>query len=365
MFDSDWGAWVWAIITLLLLAGEVLAPGAFMLWLAFAAAAMFVVTWLFPGLPFLAQAVLFTVLGFTSILIYRRYFRNREPQSDQPALNRRTQQLIGRVVPLERAIERGTGRVQIADAYWTVAGPDLPDFLRWAPRLGVIIVRCRTGAGVMVRLGVTVEDHRQACATSLLPSATIFADTMKDLREAAALFELEPAPPFDILELLPQGLRHAGPQEGPIVAAVLHQDPQRALGQTTGTLEVEVGQHQQLDRQVARQHAGQLGQAAHAEAVLAAAQQGFDLVPNSYFITERRQEELKKAQDTLEWSTQLYEKGFVERTELERDELAFKRNGILLEQARRAQSLLVAYEQPKEAARLQGEKAGFWLKGHR
>ncbi len=69
------------------------------------------------------------------------------------------------------------------------------------------------------------------------------------------------------------------------------------------------------------------------------------------------EEELKKAQDTLEWSTQLYEKGFVERTELERDELAFKRNGILLEQARRAQSLLVAYEQPKEEARLQGEKA--------
>ncbi len=126
MFDSDWGAWVWAIVTLLLLAGEVLAPGAFMLWLAFAAAAMFVVTWLFPDLPFLAQAVLFTVLGFTSILTYRKYFRNREPQSDQPALNRRTQQLIGRIVPLERAIERGTGRVQIADAYWTVAGPDLP-----------------------------------------------------------------------------------------------------------------------------------------------------------------------------------------------------------------------------------------------
>ena len=32
----------------------------------------------------------------------------------------------GRIVPLERAIERGTGRVQIADAYWEVRGPDLP-----------------------------------------------------------------------------------------------------------------------------------------------------------------------------------------------------------------------------------------------
>ena len=126
MFESETSAWLWAAITLLLLAGEVLVPGAFMLWLGFAAAAMFVITWLFPDLPFLAQAVLFTVLGFTSILVYRKWYRNREPESDQPALNRRTQQLIGRIVPLERAIERGTGRVQIADAYWTVAGPDLP-----------------------------------------------------------------------------------------------------------------------------------------------------------------------------------------------------------------------------------------------
>lgn len=126
MFETETSAWLWAAITLLLIAGEVLVPGAFMLWLAFAAAAMFVITWLFPDLPFLAQAVLFTVLGFSSILAYRKWYRNREPVSDQPALNRRTQQLIGRIVPLERAIERGSGRVQIADAYWTVAGPDLP-----------------------------------------------------------------------------------------------------------------------------------------------------------------------------------------------------------------------------------------------
>jgi membrane protein implicated in regulation of membrane protease activity len=30
------------------------------------------------------------------------------------------------VVPLERAIVNGHGRVQIADAYWDVVGPDLP-----------------------------------------------------------------------------------------------------------------------------------------------------------------------------------------------------------------------------------------------
>jgi membrane protein implicated in regulation of membrane protease activity len=117
----------WAVVALLLVAAEVMAPGAFMLWLAFAAAAMFVLAWLFPEMPIVLQAVLFVVLGFSSILAYRKWLQQRqEPESDQPALNRRTAQLVGRIVPLERAIERGTGRVQIADAYWEVSGPDLP-----------------------------------------------------------------------------------------------------------------------------------------------------------------------------------------------------------------------------------------------
>ena len=38
-------------------------------------------------------------------------------------LNRRAEQLIGRVVPLERAIVDGSGRVQIADAFWDVRRP--------------------------------------------------------------------------------------------------------------------------------------------------------------------------------------------------------------------------------------------------
>lgn len=117
----------WAAVALLLVAAEVMAPGAFMLWLAFAAAAMFVLAWLFPGMPIVLQAVLFVVLGFSSILAYRKWLQQQqEPENDQPALNRRTAQLVGRIVPLERAIERGTGRVQIADAYWEVSGPDLP-----------------------------------------------------------------------------------------------------------------------------------------------------------------------------------------------------------------------------------------------
>ena len=125
--DMRWDVFAWAVFALVLFALEVMAPGAFMLWLAFAASAVLVVVWAVPGLSFLLQAVLFVVLGFVSILIYRKWFLGNDlAPTDQPALNRRTDQLLGRVVVLQSAIERGSGRVQIADAYWTVSGADLP-----------------------------------------------------------------------------------------------------------------------------------------------------------------------------------------------------------------------------------------------
>ncbi len=125
--EMRWDVFAWAVFALVLFALEVMAPGAFMLWLAFAASAVLVIVWAVPGLSFLLQAVLFVVLGVVSILIYRKWFRgNDDAPTDQPALNRRTDQLLGRVVVLQSAIERGSGRVQIADAYWTVSGADLP-----------------------------------------------------------------------------------------------------------------------------------------------------------------------------------------------------------------------------------------------
>jgi membrane protein implicated in regulation of membrane protease activity len=121
-----WDVFAWAAVALLLFAAETLAPGAFMLWLGFAAVAVFLGVLLVPGIPVLAQAAAFVVLSFISIQVYRTWFRTHERPSDQPALNRRTAALVGQVVTLERPIVDGRGRVQIADAFWDVTGPDLP-----------------------------------------------------------------------------------------------------------------------------------------------------------------------------------------------------------------------------------------------
>src|SRR5688500_2527410 len=121
-----WDVFAWAAIALLLFAAEALAPGAFMLWLGFAAVAVFLAVLLVPGIPVLAQAAAFIVLSFISSQVYRKWFRLRERQSDQPALTRRTAALVGRVVRLDHGIVQGRGRVQIADAFWDVSGPELP-----------------------------------------------------------------------------------------------------------------------------------------------------------------------------------------------------------------------------------------------
>ena len=121
-----WDVFAWGVAALLLFAAEALAPGAFMLWLGFAAVIVFLGVLLVPGTTLLTQAVAFVVLSVISIQVYRTWFRGKQRASDQPLLNRRVAQLVGRVVPLERGIVNGRGRVQIADALWDVVGPELP-----------------------------------------------------------------------------------------------------------------------------------------------------------------------------------------------------------------------------------------------
>ncbi|MET0808558.1 MAG: NfeD family protein [Pseudoxanthomonas sp.] len=121
-----WDVVSWAAVALLLFAAEAMAPGAFMLWMGFAAVVVFVAVLLVPGIPLLGQVAAFILLSFVSIQIYRRWFRRSEPESDRPHLTQRANTLVGHVATLDQAILNGRGRVQIADAFWEVEGPELP-----------------------------------------------------------------------------------------------------------------------------------------------------------------------------------------------------------------------------------------------
>src|SRR5690606_28302126 len=121
-----WDVTTWAVLALALIAAETLAPGAFLLWMGFAAAAMLLLVLLLPGLPLLAQVALFVVLSFLSIQVYRRWFRGRGRQGDRPLCAGRAEQGIGPVAPLEPASGTGGRRTTGGDALCTVEGPHLP-----------------------------------------------------------------------------------------------------------------------------------------------------------------------------------------------------------------------------------------------
>jgi membrane protein implicated in regulation of membrane protease activity len=117
---------LWLSLGLVLMAAETIVPGAFLLWFGIAALVMSVVVWLLPDVHGLAQAVLFGGLAVVAVQVYRLYFRKHEPQGDQPLLNRRSEQYVGRVFVLDTPIENGFGKIRIGDSIWTVAGDPLP-----------------------------------------------------------------------------------------------------------------------------------------------------------------------------------------------------------------------------------------------
>ncbi len=116
--------WHWWILGLLLLVIEMLAPGVFFMWIGIAAGAVGLVSWLAPGIGWEWQFLLFAVFSVSSIGGFLK-FRSRNPiRTDQPDLNRRGEQYIGRNFILEQAIENGTGKILADGVHWRVQGED-------------------------------------------------------------------------------------------------------------------------------------------------------------------------------------------------------------------------------------------------
>lgn len=118
--------WHWWMLAGLLLILELTAPAFFFLWLAIAAGAVGLILMIFPAMPIEAQLVLFSIASIVSVFAWRKYRESRPLKSDQPNLNRRGHQYIGRIFNLSTAISNGEGKVTVDDSTWRVRGPDLP-----------------------------------------------------------------------------------------------------------------------------------------------------------------------------------------------------------------------------------------------
>ncbi|HID82623.1 MAG TPA: NfeD family protein [Chromatiales bacterium] len=118
--------WHWWVLGILLVTLEIFAPSTFFLWLGISAGIVGMVLLVIPEMSWELQLILFAVLAVISIFSGRRYFRRNPIQTDNPLLNRRAEQYVGRVFTLEEPVVNGVGKVHVDDSTWRVSGPDLP-----------------------------------------------------------------------------------------------------------------------------------------------------------------------------------------------------------------------------------------------
>jgi membrane protein implicated in regulation of membrane protease activity len=118
--------WHWWILAGILLILEVSAPSFFFLWLTIAAAITGFVLLAVPDLGWQYQLLLFSALSVVTITAFKRYQRARPAATDQPALNRRGEQYIGRTFTLTNPIVNNNGVIRVDDSTWRITGSDLP-----------------------------------------------------------------------------------------------------------------------------------------------------------------------------------------------------------------------------------------------
>ena len=121
MFDNLEPGWVWAIVGVLLLAAEILAPGVFLVWVGIAAIVTGIFTLLFDiGLP--GQLGLFALYSVLAVLVGRRFYAVEGVENNNALLNDRAAQLVGRRLLVVQDVDEDGGRVRVGDSEWSARG---------------------------------------------------------------------------------------------------------------------------------------------------------------------------------------------------------------------------------------------------
>jgi membrane protein implicated in regulation of membrane protease activity len=121
--------WHWWALGLLFLVIEMTAPGFFFLFTGVGAAVVGAILLATPGLEWQYQLLLFAVISVASITGWRIYVKKNPQETDEPTLNQRGAQYVGRVFVLEEDMSLGRGKISVDDTTWRAEydqGGDLP-----------------------------------------------------------------------------------------------------------------------------------------------------------------------------------------------------------------------------------------------
>jgi membrane protein implicated in regulation of membrane protease activity len=128
-FFWNLGAWNWFIVAVALLALESVVPGVHFVWFGVAAVIVGALG-LTLDIAWEWQLITFAIISCITVFFARRYAAPDVAQSDEPDLNARAVQYVGRVVTVEQAIADGRGKVRVGDTVWNAQGSDAPQGAR-------------------------------------------------------------------------------------------------------------------------------------------------------------------------------------------------------------------------------------------
>ena len=118
--------WHWWVLAAVLLAVETFIPGAVFLWMGISAIAVGALVLFAPELGWEVQLLIFALLSIVTFFLWRRYQNQHPTPSEQPLLNQRARQYVGRLFSLEQPIVNGEGKIRVDDSIWKVRGVDCP-----------------------------------------------------------------------------------------------------------------------------------------------------------------------------------------------------------------------------------------------
>ena len=127
LIDYLWslGAWNWFILAVALFVLETIIPGVHFIWFGTAAVVVGILG-VTIDIAWEWQLIAFAIISCVTVFFVRRYASPNLTASDEPDLNIRASQYIGRVVTVAEAISGGRGKVRVGDTIWAAEGTDAP-----------------------------------------------------------------------------------------------------------------------------------------------------------------------------------------------------------------------------------------------
>ena len=116
--------WHWLVLGVILVTVEIFVPGAFFLGMGVAAGVVGIVVLAVPDIGLGGQVFAFALLSLIAVALLRRLLKHRPIETEQPLLNQRGQQYVGRTFTLTGPIVNGHGKIRVDDSTWKIAGPD-------------------------------------------------------------------------------------------------------------------------------------------------------------------------------------------------------------------------------------------------